>query len=232
MGISIEALRCELVVREALNVEIPVSADAEVECTDGPGGRCTNVVIDPVVEQVMHIVVREHRPPHSERLVPMGQIAQTTPEVIHLSCTQDDLAAMDAFVEQEYVKITVPAFQNRQGYVSMGTYAYPYLTVPGMDVNVLQEHEHVPAGELAVRRGATVEATDGYVGRVDEFLVDPANGHITHLVLHEGHLWGQKDVTVPVSQIGRYEEGRVYLQLDKRAIELLPPITVHRPWWS
>ncbi len=50
------------------------------------------------------------------------------------------------------------------------------------------EYERIPPGELAVRRGARVETTDGHAGRVDEFLVNPADGYITHLVLREGHL--------------------------------------------
>ena len=53
-------------------------------------------------------------------------------------------------------------------------------------------------------------------GCVDEFPVDPANGHITHLVLREGHLWGQEDVTIPISEIARIEEGTVYLKLNKQ----------------
>jgi sporulation protein YlmC with PRC-barrel domain len=73
-----------------------------------------------------------------------------------------------------------------------------------------------------------VEATDGHAGRVDEFLVDPANGHITHLVLREGHLWGQKDVTIPVAQIDRIEDGAVYLKLDKESIGALPAIPIRR----
>jgi len=43
-----------------------------------------------------------------------------------------------------------------------------------------------------VRRGTRVEATDGHVGHVDEFVVNPENGHITHSVMREGHLWGKK----------------------------------------
>jgi sporulation protein YlmC with PRC-barrel domain len=73
-----------------------------------------------------------------------------------------------------------------------------------------------------------VEATDGHVGQVDEFLVDPTNEHITHLVLREGHLWGQKDVTIPVSQIDRIEQDVVYLKLDKHGIEKLPSVPVRR----
>jgi hypothetical protein len=47
-------------------------------------------------------------------------------------------------------------------------------------------------------------------------------------VLREGHLWGQKDVTIPVSQIERIEEDAVHLKLDKRSIEALPAIPVRR----
>jgi hypothetical protein len=66
------------------------------------------------------------------------------------------------------------------------------------------------------------------VGRVDEFLVNPENEHITHLVMREGHLWGQKDVTVPVSAIDHFDEDTVYLKLNKQEIEALPTIAVRR----
>jgi len=57
----------------------------------------------------------------------------------------------------------------------------------------------IPLGELAVRRGTRIEATDGYVGKVDEFVINPENDHITHLVMREGLLWGKKDVIIPLS---------------------------------
>jgi hypothetical protein len=46
--------------------------------------------------------------------------------------------------------------------------------------------------------------------------------------MREGHLWGQKDVSIPVGQIDRYQDNTVYLKLDKHAIEVLPTITIHR----
>lgn len=90
------------------------------------------------------------------------------------------------------------------------------------------KHERIPSGELAVRRGARVKATDGQVGRVDEFLAEPATRHIAHLVLREGHLWSQKDAMIPISEIDRVGEDAVYLKLDKRAIESLSAIPVRR----
>ena len=88
----------------------------------------------------------------------------------------------------------------------------------------------IPAGEVVIRRGTSVEATDGAVGKVDEFLVDPEDDSISHLVLREGHLWGKKDVTIPVSEIDKITDEAVYLKLDKETIETLPTVPVRRKW--
>ncbi len=199
-------------------MDIPINAD--IQCTDALCGRSTCVIVNPTTRQVTHLVLAETRFPYEKRLVPIDLVVETTPHLIRLRCASGELAGMESFVETEFVEAPVPDFIG-------GTYlAWPYVVPESMAVPI--EHEHVPAGELAVRRGARVEAVNGHVGRVDEFLVDPVNGHITHLVLREGHLWGQKDVTIPVSQIERIEEATVYLNLDKRSIEALPAIPIRR----
>jgi sporulation protein YlmC with PRC-barrel domain len=104
---------------------------------------------------------------------------------------------------------------------------WPY-QVPEVTKTVAVRHKRVPHGELAVQRGAQVRASDGRIGRVDEFLVDPEDGHITHLLLREGHLWGQKDVTIPISEIERIDENTVYLKLNKHDIGKLPAIPIRR----
>ena len=102
---------------------------------------------------------------------------------------------------------------------------WPYY-VP-MAAYISPEQEHIPAGELAIRRGARVKASDGHAGRVDEFLINPENDRISHLVMREGHLWGRKDVTIPMSQIDHFADNTVYLKLNKQEIEKLPSIPVH-----
>jgi hypothetical protein len=59
-------------------------------------------------------------------------------------------------------------------------------------------------------------------------VVDPENDHITHIVLREGHLWGQKEVTIPISEIEHIEENIVRLKIDKRKIGTLPAVPVRR----
>jgi sporulation protein YlmC with PRC-barrel domain len=89
-------------------------------------------------------------------------------------------------------------------------------------------HKSIPPGELGVRRGAKVKAIDGAVGRVDEFVIDPASGNITHLVLRDGHLWDQEEVTIPITEIERIEERTVHLALDKKGVKALPTMPVRR----
>jgi len=84
----------------------------------------------------------------------------------------------------------------------------------------------MPAGGVAVHKGAKVFAKDEHVGKVDEFLVEGKSGRITHLVLVEGHLWGKKDIAVPVNQIAHYKDGDVYLKIDKTQVESLPEFDV------
>jgi|SRR3989304_214919 len=102
--------------------------------------------------------------------------------------------------------------------------------VCGRSVYVLIDPVIDQVTDLAVRGGTRVKATDGYVGHVDEFVVNPENCHITHLVMREGHLWGQKDVIIPLSAMGETREDTVFLKLDKHQIESLPTFLLHRRW--
>jgi sporulation protein YlmC with PRC-barrel domain len=197
-------------------MDIPINA--EVHCVDGLCGHSTYIVLNPITREMTHLVVKEHHFPHTEFLVPVELVAESTPHAIHLDCTRAELSQMDPFIKTEFVQSKIPQF-------TMDPYmVWPYY-IPETRVLTL-EHEQIPPGELAVHRGAHVEATDGHAGRVDGFLVDPKSEHITHLVLREGHLWGHKDVTIPVSQIDRLEEDTVYLDLDKTSIETLPSIPI------
>jgi hypothetical protein len=171
-------------------------------------------VLNPTTRQVTHLVVKEQRFPRIERLVAIDWVVETTPVVIRLRCTSDELAEMEPFIETEYIPVDIPPYAASES-------LWPYMTAR-------QEHEPIPPGELAVHRGARVEATDGHVGRVHEFLVEPTSERITHLVLHEGHLWGQRAVTIPVAQIDRLDEDTVYLKLDKRSVAALPAMPVRR----
>jgi len=73
-----------------------------------------------------------------------------------------------------------------------------------------------------VAAGDPVHATDGEIGRVQGFLVDSGDHRVTHVLLREGHLWGRKEVAIPVSAVTGVEEG-IRLNLTKKQVEDLPP---------
>jgi sporulation protein YlmC with PRC-barrel domain len=202
-------------------MDIPLNA--EVHCADGVCGRSTYVVVNPVNEQVTHVVVREEWFPQAEYLVPLDLVTESTSDTIRLRCMKKDLVMQAPFIEVEYVEGDLPGFRYEKGNYML----WPY-NVPEEGEVIPVETERVPPGALAVRRGAHVRAIDGRVGRVDEFLLDPVSEHITHLILREGHLWGQKDVTIPVSEITHIEQDTVHLKLTKKQIEALPTIPLRR----
>jgi PRC-barrel domain len=76
----------------------------------------------------------------------------------------------------------------------------------------IKKKENIPVNELAIRRKISFEATDGHVGHVDEFLIDPKNDVVTYLVVHEGHFWKLKVITIPMSQTDHFDNDTVYLK--------------------
>jgi sporulation protein YlmC with PRC-barrel domain len=186
-----------------------VSVNAQVECMDGSCGHSVGVIVSPRNQQVTHLIVKPRE--DLKRLVSVDKIAEASPTLIRLRCSQSELTHMDPFIEHEYIMLVPEAF--------MWTPAPQMIPVP---------HRRVPKGELAIERGSRVEATDGQVGKVDELLIDPRDEHITHLVLREGHLWEQRDVTIPASEIDHIEDDTVFLKLDKRAVASLPSVPVSK----
>jgi hypothetical protein len=220
-------------------MEIPLNA--QVECSDGICGRSAYVLINPVTEEVTHVVVKEDASPNTEYLVPVDIVGETIAETIQLHCTKAELEKMNPFIKATVIerKVADSSFAYGapdRGYAygnpveGNGPFYYLPFVVPQVTMDRTEYHPQIPMGELAVQRGARVEATDGYVGNVDEFVVNPENCHITHLVMREGHLWGQKDVIIPLSAMGDIRQDTVFLKLDKAQIEALPTFPLNRRW--
>ena len=206
-------------------MEIPLQA--QVECTDGFCGISAFALINPVTERVTHLVVREDST-RTEYIVPLDLISETIAGSIQLRCSKAELETMDPFIKMSFIEEEMRSSYDIHQEYGMGSHYYwPYVS---HTIRVPVDIQQIPMGELAVRRGTRVEATDGYVGRVDEFVVNSESGHITHLVMREGHLWGQKDVIIPLSALGDTREDTVFLKLDKSQVESLPTFAVHRRW--
>jgi sporulation protein YlmC with PRC-barrel domain len=191
--------------------------NVEVYCADGLCGQSKEVVMDRETEEVTHLVVKEKHSPHTEQMVPIDLVTETTPHLIRLRCDKDELAGLQPLLRADVIEIE----EKRPNYVP---FLMPIQTPETKWVTVTRET--IPPGQVAVRQGARVEAIDGRIGRLDEFLLNPVTEQVTHLVMREGHLWGQRDVTIPVSEIDRLGENVIYLKLSRGQVEALPSTPV------
>jgi uncharacterized membrane protein len=213
-------------------IDLPMKA--EVHCTNGLAGLSTYVIGNPINQQVTHLVVKSIQPPFQEYLVPVDQVEATAPTRIELKCTRDELSKMEPFEHEEYISTEIPGYLAWSDISAASGVVPEYAVYPAgiipevVETHILVKRQNVPQGELAVRRGARVEATDGYVGQVDELLINSINKQVTHLVLLERHIFTKREITIPVSQIDRIYEDTVYLKLDRQSVEELPRTPIER----
>jgi PRC-barrel domain protein len=168
------------------------------------------------------------------RLVPLGQVASTDGrrDEVSLRCTLAEFERFDGAEQTEFITAEGAEF-GYDGEVLQLPYYGLGLGRPGVEDfggNAPQPivYEKLPVGEVSVRRGQPVEATDGHIGKVQGLVIDRTDGHVTHVLLQEGHLWGKREVTLPISAVASVgtEGGGVRLNLTKEQVDQLPPVQV------
>jgi uncharacterized protein YrrD len=81
---------------------------------------------------------------------------------------------------------------------------------------------------MAVHRGEQVHATDGEIGKVKGLVIDRTSHHVSHVLLEEGHLWGRKEVAIPISAVAGFDKG-IQLNLTKDQVQDLPAVDIEHP---
>ncbi len=205
---------------------------ASVRCDDDVFGEVADVVIDPTTRRVTHLVVQPHHDIAPARLVPIELAQEGDGREISLRCTVEEVRKLAPVHEFAYLRLgEFPADDPDWDIGVQDLLAMPYYEADfapgsyGTDAGVV--YDRVPKGEVEVRRASTVTSSDGHhVGHVDGFVVD--GEQITHLVLERGHLWGRRDVTIPIGAVEKVETDAVTLGLTKDEVGSLASITVRR----
>jgi sporulation protein YlmC with PRC-barrel domain len=214
-----------------------------VRCNDGAYGELADIVIDPLEKRVTHLVVQPERSEGEARLVPI-QLAKAEDDEqreIELQCSLDEARRFESVHESAYLRLgerpvedpdwdvgvedvlALPYYAGL-GFAGSGTGPYP----DQLDPNVSLFYDRVPKGEVEVRRASAVVSADGHsLGEVDGFVVGE-DEHITHFVLERGHLWGRKEVTIPIGAVARLESDAVHVALSKDEVGALPAVHVGR----
>lgn len=202
-------------------------------CTDGAFGELVDVVIDPQSRTVTHIVVEPRHRHWLARLVPIVLVAPDPAAAgLTLACTTAQARGLEhvqrsAFVALgEELEIDDPDWDIGVG----GVLVAPYYgsDAPPHDPLATATYDRIPKGEVEIRRSSTVTSADEQrLGHVDGLVVD-ADEHITHVLLERGHLWGRREVTIPIGDVASVRPDAITLALTKDAVGALEPVAVRR----
>ena len=189
---------------------------ADASCSDGDCGEVSRVVFDPVARVVTHLVVEPRQPLGIGRLVPLDLVDVRRDEIL-LRCTVSEFEKLAPAEEKQYVPGTIlPGYGPAQ---ALG---------PIQNVSQVVAYDAVPSGEIAMRRGDQVHATDGDIGEVQGVVTDPRDNHLTHVLLQEGRVWRRKEVAVPIGVVIGVDDG-IRLSISKQEVKDLPAADVDHP---
>jgi uncharacterized protein YrrD len=78
------------------------------------------------------------------------------------------------------------------------------------------------SGEVAVRGGEHVHATDGNIGEIQGLVIDSGSHQVTHVLLEEGHVFGRKVVAIPIGAVTGVNQDGIQLNVTKQQVKDLP----------
>ena len=222
------------------------------ESTDGPCGEVADIVIDPARHRVTHLVVQPHDRHDRARLVPIEQVVSNDTDHVRLAWSTAQLEASAVVEDTDLLPLEGMAGDRRRmgrrrppgarvallpdrwrrrerGAGAGYPYGYGWGNGWGGPTLVTTTYDRIPEGTIEVRRASEVRSSDGHlVGHVDGFVVD-TDARITHFVLEHGHLWGHREVTIPLVDIQRAESDTVQLRVPRNIIDDYPSVPFHRP---
>ena len=222
--------------------ETPLTIGADVSCTDGSCGTVIRVVMDPVARAVTHLVVEPNHHHGPGRLVPLD-LADTAAGEIRLRCTMAEFENLERAEETHFL----PGGSVYPGYARDQVRTLPLYAggwgMGGREVSsadgevssagggsgpTAATNDAVPLDEVQVRRGERVYAGDDTIGRVQGLVIDPGSHHVTHVLLQEGHVFGRKEIAIPISAVSDVFDG-VQLNITKQQVHDLPPVDIDHP---
>jgi sporulation protein YlmC with PRC-barrel domain len=210
---------------------------APVHCSDSELGELADIVIDPTTRRITHLVVEPRQGIYARRLVPIELVRAGQDAPIVLDCSLEQAADLEHAEEMAYLRLgEVPVEDPRWDVTVTEMLALPYyqgIDMPTAGIYGYQEgvevrYERVPKGDVEVRRSSPVRSSDDHhLGHVEALVADD-DQHITHLVLEHGHLWGKRDVSIPIGAVVRVDAGAVVLGLSKDEVGALDQVRINR----
>ena len=217
--------------------DIEFTIGAHVRGADGEVGHLIWVVADRATSPwvITHLVVEPAHRTGLGRFVPLDHVSGVDPETgaITLTDSQQDFEQLDSAEMTEFV----PGSEAYETYGPAQFVTHPYYAdevnlsgseVPETALTVTADAP-LPDGDHGVAvHAVAAHATDGAIGHVAGLVIDPGTHQVSHVLLQEGHLWGRKDVAIPLAAVRDLDDDGLQLSVTKQEVGELPAVPIAR----
>jgi sporulation protein YlmC with PRC-barrel domain len=210
---------------------MPFRIGADASCTDGACGQVSRIIVNPVTREVTHLAVDPKHRQGPGRLVPVDLVDATTGQ-IRLRCSLAEFQALRPAQETESVRDLDPTGHSKApkrvkwAVMGMGSGVGMFARPPEPEAPQQVTVDYVPSGEVDIRRGLTVCATDGEIGQVQGLVVEPGGHLVTQVLLQGGHMRGRKEVAIPIGAVSKIGTMLIHLSITKHQVKDLPPVDI------
>lgn len=198
-------------------------------------GKVNRFVIDPMTNEVTHIVLQKGWLLPEDKVVPFDMLNTGREDKLVLNEEVDDFDQLPPFEETHFVRATddqnnggtavgptlryAPAYYWYPGLANMGQ---PGLALRPYPWAPAETERNIPENTVPLKEGADVISSDGeHVGDVERLFVDPDSNKATHFLISQGLLFKDRKL-IPAHWAKAVKEDEVQLAVPTRVLEGLP----------
>ena len=202
--------------------EITLEIGATAHWDDTATGEVLCLVVDPTAQRVTYLVVEPKHRQGVARLVPPDHVEQADARTdeLRLRYTEAEFENLSPGEEESTADIDPVVLLSAQSpWAGPADFPGMYGALPA---EALEPVDLVPSlypGEEEEWRGDPVHATDGHIGYLHALRIDRDSGKVVSVLLKK-HLWGHKDVTIPIDKVSGFRGG-IHLNLTKHEVQHL-----------
>ena len=218
-------------------LKMELKEGTRVVTTDGKEvGKINRFVIDPVTNEVTHIVVQKGWLLTEDKVVPLDKVNTATEHDVVLSETVNDFDDLPPFEETHFIRADgeetdrTTAGESSRLRVAPAYYWYPtggYLGFPASGIGYenwpqVEVKQNIPEDTVALKEGSKVVSSDDkHVGNIEQLFVDLDSNRATHFLISQGVLFKDRKV-VPARWVKTIAEDSVHLAVTSTVLENLP----------
>lgn len=195
-----------------------------IATTDGSFGTLADVVVDPITDEVTHLVISPHGDLQQSRVVPMW-LTNETDDGIRVELDERHVKELQRHLAEDFLRSTVTPKQTEHEVRFKSVLCHPYFADPLHEPVATEDHRRIPMEDFDITFGSEVVSTnDRTLGRVVGSLV--ADDHVYAIVVRSGLARFAHDVVVPVDAVSEVIMSMVLLDIDRHQFKELPTTSV------